>query len=310
MYCEVAPQLLYSAAYRSLRVLHEPCRIDAFCKQDHEDNHDDDSRPKGESSAKGKEHLRKIPEKLALVFLRSERDPKAPPRYMYNKDLFNLKNGNSETRKYVLSLHKVHAFLFPENDLEELNTRWLKKRADLDEVYSDQRIVEIIKIQYDQGHGQEFMKEIVGKRVDEAVSFGIRVHDYQLGLESYQLKVNLTAPKLIFSVIEEKTPYTITTLPFVGLIYKNINKEKRIMDIDEIPKFCDATLKRVLKDVKRTNLDVEHGYENPPLSDEDADLMVFYKEYIQDRLRHWDQMRRWERYVNGRPLQQRWEHLE
>ncbi|GKG10135.1 hypothetical protein Tco_0338881, partial [Tanacetum coccineum] len=42
----------------------------------------------------------------------------------------------------------------------------LKKRADLDEVYSDQRIVEIIKIQYDQGHGQEFMKEIVGKRVD------------------------------------------------------------------------------------------------------------------------------------------------
>ncbi|GJX19437.1 hypothetical protein Tco_0222114, partial [Tanacetum coccineum] len=33
--------------------------IHAFCKQDHENNHDDDSRPEGESNAKGKEHLRK-----------------------------------------------------------------------------------------------------------------------------------------------------------------------------------------------------------------------------------------------------------
>nr|GEX31416.1 hypothetical protein [Tanacetum cinerariifolium] len=210
-----------------------------------------------------------------------KRNPNAPPRYMYNKDLFHLKNRNSETRKYVLSLHKVHEFLFPENDLKELNTRWsyiigrLKKRADLDDVYLDQRIVDIIRFQYDQGHGQEFLKEIFGKRADEI----------------YQLKVNLTAPKLTFPGIGEKTPYAIATLPFVGLIYENINKEKRIMDIDEIPKFCDVTLKRVLKDVKRTNLDVEHGYENPPLSDEDASLMAFYKEYIQDRLRHRDQMR-------------------
>ncbi|GKE57513.1 hypothetical protein Tco_1496698, partial [Tanacetum coccineum] len=106
--------------------------------------------------------------------------------------------------------------------------------------------------------------------------------DYQLGIKSYQLKVNLTTPKLTFPSIEEKKPYSITALPFVGLIYENRKKEKRIMDIDEMPKFCDATLKRVLKEVKRINLDVKHGYANLPLSKEDADFMVFYEEYIQD----------------------------
>ncbi|GKE10546.1 hypothetical protein Tco_1414097, partial [Tanacetum coccineum] len=115
-----------------------------------------------------------------------------------------------------------------------------------------------------------------------------RVHDYQLGMESYQLKVNLIAPKLIFPGIEEKTPYSITTLPFVGLIYENSKKEKRITDINEILNFCDATLKRVLEKVKKVNLNVKHGYANPALSKEDADFMVFYEEYIQDRLTHRD----------------------
>ncbi|GKC43257.1 hypothetical protein Tco_1060979, partial [Tanacetum coccineum] len=93
-----------------------------------------------------------------------------------------------------------------------------------------------------------------------------RVHDYLLRLESYQVKVNLTAPKLIFPDIEEQKLYTITSFPFVGLIYENSKKEKRIMDIDEIPTFCDATLKRVLKEVIKITLDVKHGYADPTLS--------------------------------------------
>ncbi|GKB46967.1 hypothetical protein Tco_0897720 [Tanacetum coccineum] len=232
----------------------------------------------------------------------------------------------------------------------------LKKRDNPDEVYSDQRIVDIIRIMFDQGHGQEFIKEIVVKRVDDEYSYfsesdykclhknhiedmylvclngkikyqetGIlkslnvfirscviweRVHDYQLGLESYQLKVNLTAPKLTFPRIEEKKPYTITSLPFIGLIYENSKKEKRIMDINEIPKFCDATLKRFLKEVKKIKLDVKHGYADPTLSKDDAEYMVFYEKYIKERLRPQNQMRCWESCVNGRPLQQRWERLE
>ncbi|GKA45437.1 hypothetical protein Tco_0738233 [Tanacetum coccineum] len=47
------------------------------------------------------------------------RNPNEPPRYLYNKYLFFLKNGNTEERKYTLSLHKIHGERFPEEDLEE-----------------------------------------------------------------------------------------------------------------------------------------------------------------------------------------------
>ncbi|GKC07872.1 hypothetical protein Tco_0999482, partial [Tanacetum coccineum] len=76
-------------------------------------------------------------------------------------------------------------------------------------------------------------------------------------------------------------------------------RKKRIMDADEIQKICDVTLKIVLKEVEKINLDVNHGYADPALSKDDAEFMRFYEEYIQERLRHQDQMRRWESYVNG-----------
>ncbi|GKE44282.1 hypothetical protein Tco_1471566, partial [Tanacetum coccineum] len=66
-----------------------------------------------------------VPEKPAQVFQGCERDPNAPTRYLYNKDLFFLNNGNTKARMYVLSLHKIHATSFPENDLEEVLKRWV-----------------------------------------------------------------------------------------------------------------------------------------------------------------------------------------
>ncbi|GKE87013.1 hypothetical protein Tco_1564488 [Tanacetum coccineum] len=44
-----------------------------------------------------------------------------------NKDFFFLKYRNSEERKYVLSLHKIHVIQFPEEDLEEKMNRWVRK---------------------------------------------------------------------------------------------------------------------------------------------------------------------------------------
>ncbi|GKA32007.1 hypothetical protein Tco_0718374, partial [Tanacetum coccineum] len=44
---------------------------------------------------------------------------------------------------------------------------------------------------------------------------------------------------------------------------------------------------------------------DPDLSKEDVEYMMFYEDYIQERLRHRDQMRRWESYVIRRPLEQR-----
>ncbi|GKA38767.1 hypothetical protein Tco_0731318 [Tanacetum coccineum] len=157
---------------------------------------------------------------------------------------------------------KKEVFIFA--DSKETNSdipklRKLKQIDDPKEVYPEQRIIDVIRVEYNQGYGQEYMKEIVVKRADgEYKSFIESDYEYlhKNGIEdmylmcmdeSYQVNVNLTAPNLIFPSIEEKKLYIITSLPLVGLIYDNSKKEKRIMDIDEIPKFCDATLKRVLK---------------------------------------------------------------
>nr|GFC71110.1 hypothetical protein [Tanacetum cinerariifolium] len=50
------------------------------------------------------------------------------------------------------------------------------------------------------------------------------VHDFQLEIESYQIRINLTAPTLIFSDVEARDPYSIVDKPSTGLIYLNIKE--------------------------------------------------------------------------------------
>nr|GEW38921.1 retrovirus-related Pol polyprotein from transposon TNT 1-94 [Tanacetum cinerariifolium] len=84
-----------------------------------------------------------------------------------------------------------------------------------------------------------------------------RVHDFQLRIESYQQKVNLTAPTIYFLEIKKHEMFSIIYEPLHGIIYKNSKKEKRVMRHSEIHKFCDATLNRVLKGLKSYNNDVK-----------------------------------------------------
>ncbi|GJS63758.1 hypothetical protein Tco_0678322 [Tanacetum coccineum] len=64
---------------------------------------------------------------LSNQFRNAEENPNEPPRYLYNKDLFFLKNGNTKEKKYILSLQKIHVEQFPEADLEEKMNRWVNK---------------------------------------------------------------------------------------------------------------------------------------------------------------------------------------
>ncbi|GKB63493.1 hypothetical protein Tco_0919679 [Tanacetum coccineum] len=129
-----------------------------------------------------------------------------------------------------------------------------------------------------------------------------RLHDFQLGVKSYQQKVNLTAPTITFLGNEKYNVFSIVSEPVYDIIYKNNKKEKRVMRHQEVHKFCDATLKRVLEGLKSYNNDVKHGYVTPSLSNEDVEYLQLFEEEIEKRLKHREQMRRWEMYVNGRPL--------
>ncbi|GKE12723.1 hypothetical protein Tco_1416274 [Tanacetum coccineum] len=100
-----------------------------------------------------------------------------------------------------------------------------------------------------------------------------RLHDFQLGVESYQQKVNLTTPIITFPCIEKYKMFSIISEPVNGIIYKNSKKEKRVMRHQEVSKFYDATLKRVLEGLKSYNNNVKHGYVTPSLSKEDVEYL-------------------------------------
>nr|GEZ07877.1 hypothetical protein [Tanacetum cinerariifolium] len=76
-----------------------------------------------------------------------------------------------------------------------------------------------------------------------------RVEDLQLGVESYQKRLNLTKPDTYRSDLKRKEAYTTYSNPR-GFIYQNKDKKNRLMRIDELHKFSDGTLTDV-----RTALD-------------------------------------------------------
>ncbi|GJZ66795.1 hypothetical protein Tco_0630035 [Tanacetum coccineum] len=86
--------------------------------------------------------------------------------------------------------------------------------------------------------------------------------------------------------------FSIVSEPVYGNIYKNNKKEKRVMRHQEVHKFCDATLKRVLERFKSYNNNVKHGYVTPSLSKEDVEYLQLFEEEIEEWLKHRDHMRR------------------
>ncbi|GJY34123.1 hypothetical protein Tco_0418592 [Tanacetum coccineum] len=71
-----------------------------------------------------------------------------------------------------------------------------------------------------------------------------RVEDLQLGVKSYQKKLNLTKPDSYRSNLRNKTAYTSYSDPH-GTIYVDQFGRKRLMRADELYKFIDGTLNDV-----------------------------------------------------------------
>ncbi|GJV02940.1 hypothetical protein Tco_1336509 [Tanacetum coccineum] len=86
-----------------------------------------------------------------------------------------------------------------------------------------------------------------------------RVEDLQLGVESYQKKLNITRPETTRSNISRLTPYIAYKNP-QGIIYQDKYKRNMLMRSDELYKFCDGTLssvRRVLHDIA-SNLEMDY----------------------------------------------------
>nr|GFD01028.1 hypothetical protein [Tanacetum cinerariifolium] len=71
-----------------------------------------------------------------------------------------------------------------------------------------------------------------------------RVEDLQLGVKSYQKKLNLTKLDTYRSDLKCKEAYTSYSNPR-GFIYQNKDKLNRLIRIDELHNFSDGTLNDV-----------------------------------------------------------------
>ncbi|GJR15302.1 hypothetical protein Tco_0797954 [Tanacetum coccineum] len=130
-----------------------------------------------------------------------------------------------------------------------------------------------------------------------------RVEDLQLGVESYQKKLNLTKPDTYRSDLKRREAYTAYSNPR-GFIYQNKDKKNRLMRIDELHKFSDGTLNDV-----RTALDdrlkgIRMKYLPQTIwrqSDRDkAGAMI---QAIDKQLKTRRIMRSLEKFVGGRPYE-------
>ncbi|GJR70728.1 hypothetical protein Tco_0016793 [Tanacetum coccineum] len=128
-----------------------------------------------------------------------------------------------------------------------------------------------------------------------------RVEDLQLGVESYQKKLNLTKPDTYRSNLRRRDAYTPYSDPR-GFIYENKDKKNRLMRIDELHKFSDGTLDDVrtalndrLKGIRMEYLPQTFWSQRDKVN---ARAMI---QAIDKRLKTRRIMRSLERFVGGRP---------
>ncbi|GJW83236.1 hypothetical protein Tco_0156381 [Tanacetum coccineum] len=93
--------------------------------------------------------------------------------------------------------------------------------------------------------------------------------------------------------------YTLSLHKYHAVPFPEYDTEERTL------RWVGKRIRSVLEMVKKYNKDVKYGYVDPSPTNVDVEYLAFYEEYIEDRLKHRDQMRRWGMYLNGRPLESR-----
>nr|GFB58411.1 hypothetical protein [Tanacetum cinerariifolium] len=111
--------------------------------------------------------------------------------------------------------------------------RFAVNRESALDVYSKRRIITVTELKIVEWHNYKHLDWI-----------SRRVEDLQLGVESYQKRLNLTKPDTYQIDLKRREAYTAYSNPR-GFIYQNKDKKNRLMRIDELHKFSDRTLNDV-----------------------------------------------------------------
>ncbi|GJY62796.1 hypothetical protein Tco_0464256 [Tanacetum coccineum] len=134
-----------------------------------------------------------------------------PVEFFFNKDLEYLETGNKEKKLHL-------------NDIEDIFLMYVQNKLHHLKGHEQVDLINALRL---------FTRRIILKKW---------VEDVQLGVESYQMKLNITMPQITCAGIEVKEPYTIMYKPR-GVVYLNKSNLKISMRGDELYKFSDGMLK-------------------------------------------------------------------
>nr|GEW33135.1 hypothetical protein [Tanacetum cinerariifolium] len=183
-----------------------------------------------------------------------------PFAHFINNDLEYLRGGASSC-KYITSVTKIkEAYYGNIKWIEDLFYGFAVNRESALDVYSKRRIIAVTDLKIVEWHGYKHLDWITVHRDDDklykfkegdfksmftrSIVIQRRVEDLQLGVESYQKRLNLTKTDTYQSDLKRREAYTAYSNP-KGFIYQNKDKKNMLMRIDEFYKFSDGTLNDV-----------------------------------------------------------------
>ncbi|GJV84356.1 hypothetical protein Tco_1524254 [Tanacetum coccineum] len=131
-----------------------------------------------------------------------------------------------------------------------------------------------------------------------------RVGDLQLGIESYQTKINLERPNWDAADYYFKEDYTIVPKPR-AVVYRDRNEQRKLMRLNELHKFSDGTLTRVMEKLDQMVKDFHlfeynKGMETRKWSEDDKRRSKDFITAIEKRLQIRRIYRSLESFVGGR----------
>ncbi|GKC15004.1 hypothetical protein Tco_1011786 [Tanacetum coccineum] len=130
--------------------------------------------------------------------------------------------------------------------------------------------------------------------------------NFIMAIQSYQKKLNFTAPQKTFPKIKFKELYTPSYKP-PGVICEDLNKQKRVMRADELYKFSDWTLKTARDELHHRILDFHLEYNKAMLRRKwttiDKKWLELIVELIDKHMRERRIIRNLERLVGARELE-------
>nr|GEV26897.1 hypothetical protein [Tanacetum cinerariifolium] len=226
----VQQQVPEQMKFNRLYVPQTTCRTHVVRLREQDDPHDD-AHPEGENSVK----RQKTSEYEAYVSGESlpgqenkqEQGPSTSAKIKKIADEMlrqRCTSGSSGPEKIVLSLYKFHAVIFNDDDIEEQTfIFYIRKQKEPgkpnDVIYSNSKIIQVIKTYWELGHERKFITEIVARRANECIVLitkpnfkNINKNDIK---DMYLLIINAKADEKMGFICEWKTTWTTKRMPII-----------------------------------------------------------------------------------------------